>query len=553
ALGKLEGRPLIGVITSIGVRRDASAVAQLSALLNNSDEQVVDAAARALGDIGNSASAAALKTAMLNASKTKLLSLFKGLFRTAEALADAGQRDQAAAIYEQLRGFTSAPHQVCSGALRGAILTRKDGLSLLKESLHSDDYLIFSAAVKTTMEMQDSEVTEILTSALDKLPLDNKILVIQTLGARGDDKALPTLASMSRNAPKAVRIAAIKATPMIKGATGLSLVGLLDDSDRDISQEAQENFAAIQHPSVDQTIIKMFQSNDVKMRLTALELMNRRRMTGCVPDILKATKDSNEQIRLTSIRMMGNLGNSKQLPSLLDLLLGTESPQELNEIRQAIGDLCTKDGDPQSSVGQLVQTLQKAKPSQKIELLRIIGGIGGAEALKAVRSAVDDADTQVHVTAIRALSTWKTPDAAPYLLELAKAADNNADRLLCLRGYLGIAGIGNLPADQRLSMCQQAKEIVKQDQEKTMLLAALGKIDSLAAIKLITPYLSEQAIRLEAATASLGVAERLLNGKNTEVAKILIAELQKVCDTPLNDSLAKRAQDLLAKAKSIAG
>ena len=53
ALGKLKGGPLVGVIGSIGVRGDAAAVAALKEKLLDSDSQVSQAAAKALGSIGN--------------------------------------------------------------------------------------------------------------------------------------------------------------------------------------------------------------------------------------------------------------------------------------------------------------------------------------------------------------------------------------------------------------------------------------------------------------------------------------------------------------------
>src|SRR5262249_4516533 len=61
ALGKVNGRLRVGVIGSLGVRRDARAVEPLSALLKDSDPEVAQAAARALGSIGNPAAAEALE------------------------------------------------------------------------------------------------------------------------------------------------------------------------------------------------------------------------------------------------------------------------------------------------------------------------------------------------------------------------------------------------------------------------------------------------------------------------------------------------------------
>ena len=63
ALPTLNGALKIGVISSLGVRRDAGSVAAFAKLLTNSDPAVARAAAIALGDIRSSQSAKALAEA----------------------------------------------------------------------------------------------------------------------------------------------------------------------------------------------------------------------------------------------------------------------------------------------------------------------------------------------------------------------------------------------------------------------------------------------------------------------------------------------------------
>ena len=91
------------------------------------------------------------------------------------------------------------PVQVCVGALRRAILARSsDGLGLLKESLGSSDYTLFSSAVRTALEIPGPEVTRILTASLPQLRTDNQIVVMQALGTRGDEEVIPALAAIAK-------------------------------------------------------------------------------------------------------------------------------------------------------------------------------------------------------------------------------------------------------------------------------------------------------------------------------------------------------------------
>ncbi len=70
AAGKLTGRALIGVIGSIGVRRDAKAVELLANRLKDSDAGVMRAAAHALGSIGTPQAAKALEDILASDSCT---------------------------------------------------------------------------------------------------------------------------------------------------------------------------------------------------------------------------------------------------------------------------------------------------------------------------------------------------------------------------------------------------------------------------------------------------------------------------------------------------
>ncbi len=60
-LAKLSGLPKVGVVASLGIRRDAASVPDLKTALRDGDAQVAGAAAAALGEIGNAAAGEALR------------------------------------------------------------------------------------------------------------------------------------------------------------------------------------------------------------------------------------------------------------------------------------------------------------------------------------------------------------------------------------------------------------------------------------------------------------------------------------------------------------
>ena len=557
ALGTLKGKPLVGVIGSIGVRRDAKAVEPLRALLtqHQGGPLVMQAALRALGSIGTPAAARVLQTALEHVSSEARLDACEGLFRCAEALAEEGRRDQAIEIYDQLRQLDGA-HQVRGGALRGVILVRgNDGLALLREQLRSDDYILFSAAAQAAQEMSVGGVTKVLTGALGELSADNRIVVIEALGKRGDTAALPALFKATRRGPTTVRVAAIEAVVEMQQASAVPvLVKLIDASDAEVAKAAQEGLGALPGDAADEAVMAMFKSDDSSRRATALALIGRRRMTSSIGILLKAARGRDAAISASAIRMVGELGDDDQLPALLDVLMEAERSDDLTAAEQAVAAVCTKAAKPQSHAGALIGLLRRAKPQQKMALLRVLGAIGGADALKAVRAAADSDDAQVRTAAIRVLTNWKTPDAAPLLLALAQSTSNRNERTLFLRGYLGIARRRNLPVGERLAMCREAAGMIRRADEKKLLLGALSSIESPGTLALIVPHMDVADTREEAAMAATTVAEQLLKSRQSaRYAPKLIEPLEKVAQVTTNENLARRAKGLLQQAKSKAG
>ncbi len=552
ALTKLRGRPLVGVIGSLGVRRDSGAVKALTGFLHDSDNDVAQAAARSLGSIGTKAAAKALLDALPNVSAANQLAFCEGLLRYAESAAAKGDRKDAMAIYDRLRQL-QAPHQVRTAALRGAILTRQeDGLPMLAQALHGNDYSLACAAARTAQEMPGTPVTRLLAGELAGLPADRQVLVIQTLAKRGDDTALPALSAAARKGETPVRLAAIRALAEIgKPAALPTLLELLGDADPGIAQAAQESLASLPGKEVDSAVLTMLSDGAEARRITALDLIVRRRMTSAIPALNAAAGGSDVKMRVAAVNKLGELAGPAELPPMLDLLGKAKSPEDLEATEQALSALSLKAVPPDSCVSQLEARMTDSPPAQKCALVRVLGSVGGTSALRAVRNAVNDPNVEVHAAAIRVLGGWSSADAATDLLELAKAATSPTDKMICLRGYLALAGHPDLPADQRLAMCRQAATLVQKDDEKKLWLAAVSGMSTIEAIDLIKPYLDDAAVKEEASTGVVDISAKLLQGKSgAEVASKLVEPLDKVAQVSTNAELTQRAKKLLDQAKS---
>jgi len=116
ALPKLNGRLQIGVITSIGVRKDAKALDALTKLIDHSDPEVAGAAAASIGMIGGVPAARSLQAALGRTTAPAFPVVARAALLCAEGLM-ASNRARALELYTQLSGGTM-PQPVRLAAIR---------------------------------------------------------------------------------------------------------------------------------------------------------------------------------------------------------------------------------------------------------------------------------------------------------------------------------------------------------------------------------------------------------------------------------------------------
>jgi HEAT repeat protein len=119
ALATINGNQKIGVISSLGSRRDPAAVAPLGKLLRADDPAIARAAALALGTIGTAEAAGTLQAALPTANGDRAF-VIDALLSCAESLLQSDNHAEATGIYKSLSG-EQQPRLVRLAATRGLL------------------------------------------------------------------------------------------------------------------------------------------------------------------------------------------------------------------------------------------------------------------------------------------------------------------------------------------------------------------------------------------------------------------------------------------------
>jgi HEAT repeat protein len=546
AMASLKGKFLVGVIDSIGCRKDAAAIGGLAQRLADPDPQVAAAAAGALGRIGSPEAAKILQQS-LGAAAALRGAVADAMLACAESLSAGGKANEAVALYDTL-AKADVPIQVRVAAVRGAILVRgAAGLPRLSESLRAADPALFAAALRVARELPLPEVTRLLLDEMTLMRPERKALVILALGDRGDPVALPTVFQAAKSGPPEVRAAAL-CVLITMGRPAEVVPVLLQaafESDAEVAQTAQAGLVEIRGTEADPALLDLLQrSTDAKVRRVLVDAVGQRRIVSAVPLLVKAAKDADVGIRLSAVKSLGETAGPDQLPELVAAFLAARTPDDTAALQNTLTAISVRTKDRDACVVKLLAAAAAAPIASRSTMLDIAGNIGGGAALQAVVAAAKGGDPQLQDAAFRILGQWMTADAAPELLMLAKTAGNEKLKTRALRGYIRIARQLQLSQDQRLAMCRQAIAAASRNEEKRLALDALRRAQTAPSLDLAAQHLSEPALRDAAAAAAVAIAERLVGTQPAAVAK---AMTQVVNAAPNKDLLGK-AKLLLDRA-----
>jgi HEAT repeat protein len=553
ALGKAQGRLLVGVINSIGVRRDAQAVNGLAAKLKDPDPAVASAAAVALGRIGGAQSAKVLRQSLANAPAAVRPAVAEGCILCAEQyLAESGKADalhEAVQLYDAVRK-ADIPKQKRMEAIRGAILARQTaGLPLLLEQLQSQDKAYVAIGLRVARELPGREVTEALAVELEKTSPDRQAALLLAVADRKDAAVYPAVLKAAKTGSKPLRLAAIGALEQSGNATCVAvLLEAAVGSDADLTQASKVVLARLPGKDVDAELFaRMPQSTD-KTRQVLIELASERRIEGALPVIVRWTEDANAGVRGAALDAIGAMGDEKQTTDLAQLLQKTPGAPERGKIEKALLALSGRCGA--GCVPRLMPLAQSKDPGLRIIALHALVCVGGSEALVVVKTAINDSDEAVQDEAVRTLSTWASnwPEdegVAEPLLALVKSGKKMSHQVLGVRGYLEyVQGDKNLKDDDKVAKVKELLTLISRPEEKRLAIAVLGTIPTGSALDLLVSSSADQSVTEESCSAIVNLAPKKLPAASREQRE---KALQLVVEKSKNDATKKRAQDALQK------
>jgi HEAT repeat protein len=549
AMGKLEGRLLIGTINSIGYRRDAKAVDGLIEKLKDSDADVASAAAAALGRIGGDQAVQALVQALASAPDKVRGEVAEGCVLCAEALLNADKSAEAAKLYDTVRA-ANVPKNKQLEAIRGAILARhSEGIPLLIEQLTSDDKALFDIGLRTARELPGTDVTAMLAKQLDQSKPDRQSLLAMALADRTDAAVAPIMIKLAQNSAPATRIVALGALEQSGDAAAIPvLLTAAAEDNAEIAKTAKAALTRLPGKDVDADLSARLPQASGKSRQVLIDLAAQRRIETALPAIVTSVADADAGVRNAAVQAIGALGNEKQAPDLVKLLEKSSSSTDRADVEKALVALSAHAGT--ACVPHLMPLARNPDSGLRVVALHALAGVGGTEALATVKAAVNDQDESVQDEAVRTLSTWPNnwPEdvgIAEPLLALAKSGKKTSHQVLGMRGYLQfIQGDAKMQDSEKVTKIGELLPLINRPEEKRLAISVIGAIPAVGALDMLVTLTSDEAVANDACGAIVALAGKKVAGASKEQLR---NALQTALDKSTQDNTKQRARRALSR------
>lgn len=519
AAGTLSGRLLVGVINSIGVRRDAAATSLLAGRLADADGEVAAAAAAALGAIGTPEAAEILSKSLPGAGP-RIDDVAQAMIVCAERLAASGANAKAEPLYEAVRASEVSEQRVAE-ATRGLILLRgPGGIPLLIEALRSQSRRMANIGLMTARQLLDGPqagpvdlaLADEVTRMAGSSNVERAVLLVKVLADRNDDDGgagaglQATVLGWAANGPQAVRLAAIEATGRIADASAVDPL-LNVAADPSLTDGVQAALVALPGEAVGQAVIGRLSGAAPKLLPLLAKVVGARRLPA-VAQLTPLLTSPDVATRAAVVEALGNVVDLETLPVLIAVVQEPRDPADADAARKALQTACVRMPDRDACSAKLEAAINAAEGTTKVKFLEIVSEVGGGKALATVAAAARSGDDALADASTRVLGKWMTADAAPVLLDLAASPIGEKYQTRAIRGYIRIARQFALPDAERAEMCRKALAAAKDPSDRKTVVEILARYPSPA-----TLAVAEEAVKLPGLEAEATAAANAIRAK----------------------------------------
>ncbi len=546
ALPRTSGSIQAGIILTIGMRRDSTAVGDLGKLLSASDKAVAIASAEALAHIGGQSALKKLQASLpLTVGHLHQVEV-AAILVCANRVLNEGKAAEALKIFQSLyTSETLGPER--QAAFRGMVFASgPDGLGLVVDAIGSGDFASRNAALHAAVNLKGAEATKSLADLAvgSKQPI--QLALIDCLVQRNDPAAMPAMVHLADSQVEPVRLAAIAAL----GSLGDDSVAELLAKKAATTSGAERNVARqalldLNRGPVTARMLAMLNTDLPKLQAELLRAIGGRGDSSATPTLLDLAQHGKEDERAAALEAVGQLADASNIPKLVQLVATADSEDLRAQAADALGGVYARvPSTTDRDVEPLVKAVTTGSVETRVALLPICSELSQKTVREAVRAAVKESDARIRDAGVHALCDTHDPALLPDLLDLASGQSTDSVRALAVRGVVHLTSQEDdvkIPKDKKIAAYTQLLKGNLNADQKRLVLSGIATVDDPDAIDLASSLLNDADVQNEAEQAVIATC-KFMAGPHP--AKVRTA-LNKVIAGSKNEDNRKAAQNAI--------
>ena len=525
-----DARWEIGLMNSLGIRRDGAAVALISARVANAETG--RAAMASLGKIATPDAIATLEKALPASAQA--------LVEAAGHLAKEGQSAKAASIAAKVYPLNVST-QVHAAAL--TVLAAADSMqtrSLIPGALDSDSPNIQAAAVSAAFTAYgvDGACKELHPRLANLKPVA-KLAFLRLANASAEPDAI----SLLNDPDPAVQAGAITALGRIGSAASVPALLQIAGTARQDSAPVNAALSVISGPGAVEAIRKASAvAKDPKSRAQAIAILGLRAEKAAAPELVNYAAEADPVISRAACAALKTVGTDAELMPMLKLVLGGKVPNAASAVRA----IAARSSARHQCVPNILALGSGAQGKALIPMLDALSLVGGPEALRSVTGYTQASQPEVVEGAVQALCNWPEMDAVAPLLKIgAEAKFPERLRITALRSteHIILSAVDDSP-QSRIDAAMGLLKAAARDEEKNLALSVIASIPNRVSANALLTLVSDEHLKAGACGASLNLANALIaksdRGSARKLAKAVIAAKPE-------EPVVKRAQEIVER------
>ena len=273
-------------------------------------------------------------------------------------------------------------------------------------------------------------------------------------------------------------------------------------------------------------------------------MVQTRRSGGAVPLLLEEAIGPDSIVAARALAALGQLAAPKDVPALVAVVLKTKKGPLRDEAERAVRQVCLQIANPAERAQPVLRLFQAAAPADRMDLLPLLGGIGGDAVRPIIQEALASQDPALYEAGVRAISNWPNGGVADQLLRLAQSARLPEHRRWALHAFVRVISLpGGATGAEKLAKLKQAMQLLTSDDERRWVIQRAAAVRTVETLRFLLPCLDQPALAEQTCSSVVELAHHK-ELRNPNLAEFQSA-LEKVLRTSRDASTRQRAKRYL--------